>query len=261
MQQSNLNNFKSYSQFKTLKQFNSSNEQYFVDIKKDKLLSKSEIIALKALIRHCATVFGVSNARQCKIVSSTHKDGIGISLSTFKRAVNKAKKIGMLTVHALSRKNGSQSSNLYVFNPYPQKQKERLKPKKMTCPQSSNILNLSTLSSIKRNQPTLPVNLISDRVPRDFADRAKSFFTDGKYIERLWSKVEIAAYRNLFEGDRNIKLQTSLSALKQAARGKKLGLIKSTFVQYFYGVLEKKFNELAVLEQTRLYHLENCYNY
>ncbi|SDC80325.1 hypothetical protein SAMN05421663_104156 [Terribacillus halophilus] len=256
MQQSNLTNFKSYSQFKTLKQFNSSNEQYFVDIIKDKLLSKSEIIALKALIRHCATVFGVSNARQCKIVSSTHKDGIGISLSTFKRAINKAKKIGMLNVHALSRKNGSQSSNLYVFNPYPQKQKERVNKRKLTYQNNTNnLLNLSNLKDKKRNQPILLAALISDRVPREFANLAKSFFTDGKYIECLWSKVEVAAYRNLFEEDRNIQLQTSLSALKQAVRGKKLGFIKTTFVQYFYGVLEKKFNELAVLEQLRIYNL------
>ncbi|MCB5235887.1 hypothetical protein [Niallia circulans] len=115
MQQGNILTFTHLSQFKDIKDFNNSIEQWMLDLKSK--FTKSELIALKRLIRFSAKVAGICNAKICTIVSATHEnDGIGISRSTFKRMLIKAKKFGLLAVHEAVRKNGSTSSNVYVFN-------------------------------------------------------------------------------------------------------------------------------------------------
>jgi hypothetical protein len=115
MQSGNIENFKHFSQFKDIKDFNNNIEQWMIDIK-DKF-TKSELVALKRLIRFSAKVAGICNAKIGTVVSATHEnDGVGISRSTFKRMTIKAKELGLLTIHNTVRKNGSKSSNVYVFN-------------------------------------------------------------------------------------------------------------------------------------------------
>src|SRR5699024_6428481 len=115
MKSGNINNFSYLSQFDNIKDFNNNIEQWMLDIK-DKF-TKSELVALKRLIRFSAKVSGVCNAKIGTIVSATHeKDGAGISRSTFKRMIIKAKNLGLISVHETVRKNGSKSSNVYAFN-------------------------------------------------------------------------------------------------------------------------------------------------
>ena len=47
----------------------------------------------------------------------------GISRDTFKRMLGKAKRLGILTIYETERENGSQDSNLYIFNRFPQGKK------------------------------------------------------------------------------------------------------------------------------------------
>ena len=48
----------------------------------------------------------------------------GISRATFKRMLGKAKRLGILTIYETERGNGSQESNLYVFNRFQKKKRD-----------------------------------------------------------------------------------------------------------------------------------------
>ena len=50
----------------------------------------------------------------------------GISRDSFKRMIKKAKCLGIFTVYETTRENGSQASNLYVFQRYPNDDNEFL---------------------------------------------------------------------------------------------------------------------------------------
>ncbi|WP_273381590.1 hypothetical protein [Symbiobacterium thermophilum] len=199
MRSGNIEQFKHLSQFRDLKDFNNNIEQWMIDLKSK--FTKSELIALKRLIRFSAKVVGVCNAKIATIVSATHeKDGMGISRSTFKRMVTKAKAFGLLTVYETVRKNGSQSSNLYVFNRYPVKEDvsfsqtiELPKEEKLNCPKTSNLLETNNQDVIdKRNDkkysqyPQLDASFTTNRVPVEFRDFVKCFYDDYKTIEEFW---------------------------------------------------------------------------
>lgn len=255
MQQGNLDQFKSFSHFKNLKDFNNNLEQWLLHIKQEKLLTPSQVLALKSLSKWCAKIPGISNARICKIVASTWlNDKIGVSRSTFKRTISKCVELGLLVVHNLSRKNGSKSSNLYVFNPFPTQSEsvvssydtvEPSEPETIEPSQCYQSSNTSLIDSKKRkNNPEtdLAAELTSDSVPKPFKELAASFFNSAKRIEGLWTRVEIAAWKYLCDDKPQDKLETAIVSLQQAVRSLKLGKIKSSFEPYFYGVLEKKFD-------------------
>lgn len=114
-----IEKFKSLSQFKNLKDFNNNIEQWLVDFKSS--FTKSELIALKRLIRYCAKHAGVSNAKIQTLVSATNKmnDMGGISRSTFERMLRKAKQFGILQVVNTVKSNGKgKGHNVYVFQRY-----------------------------------------------------------------------------------------------------------------------------------------------
>ncbi|WP_246141219.1 hypothetical protein [Bacillus marasmi] len=115
----NIEDFAQYSQFESLAEFNKHIEMWMMEVKK--CCSKSEYVGLKCLVRFSAKVPGVCNAKIGTMVKTIHDDanGHGISRSTFKRMIKKAIELGLLTVHETTRKNGSQTSNLYIFNRCP----------------------------------------------------------------------------------------------------------------------------------------------
>jgi hypothetical protein len=83
--------------------------------------TKGELVGLKRPVRFAAKIPGVCNAKIgtiLKAINQEYHDNV-ISHSTFKRMVQKAKEMGIITVSETERKNGSQSSNLYVFNRFP----------------------------------------------------------------------------------------------------------------------------------------------
>lgn len=115
MQLCNIKSFKHLSQFKDIRDFNNQIEQWMVDVKSK--FTKSEFVGLKRLIRFCVCVVGVSNAKIATITKATHEqDEFTISRSTFKRMTSKAQSLGLLTIYVTERKNGSKSSNVYVYN-------------------------------------------------------------------------------------------------------------------------------------------------
>jgi hypothetical protein len=93
---------------------------------------------LKKTIRTVPTV--TCNAKIGTVLKAVNEEyqGNGIPRSTFKRMIIKAKDLGILTIYESERKNGSQSSNLYSFNRFPQS--EPPKAKKMDQPKETNNL-------------------------------------------------------------------------------------------------------------------------
>lgn len=257
MQSGNIYNFKQLSQFTDIKDFNNNFEQWMLDIK-DKF-TKSELVALKRLVRFSAKVTGVCNAKIGTIVSATHeKDGAGISRSTFKRMITKAKNLGLITVHETVRKNGSKSSNVYTFNRFCQ-QSEPSKVEKLNQPQTSNLSKTNNQNNNKRNtdvpteQPTknnksesqpLNASYTSERVPKQFTNFVKNFYNDAKQIEEYWKLVKISAYKHNIEGD---IIETALQSFKALVRKIKHSTVYNTY-GFFYGVLNKKFKAKYLID-------------
>ncbi|OIK11921.1 hypothetical protein BIV60_17200 [Bacillus sp. MUM 116] len=241
----NIEGFEQYSQFSSLKEFNTHMEMWLSVHKKD--FSKGGLVGLKRLVRFSAKVPGVSNAKIGTILKAIHEEyhDNGISRSTFKRMIQKAIKIGIMTVHETERKNGSQSSNLYVFNRFPQS--EPPKEEEMDHPKTSNLSKTNKQEINKRKEePSVEIDhtFVSDRVPKAFVQLVKYFFSDAKTIEEYWHMVNIAAYRGDREKEKDQVLATAIESFKQLVRKLKTKAIVKKPIAYFYGILEKKFDEL-----------------
>ena len=112
--------FEQFSQFQSLTEFHHHMEMWLVDYKRE--FTKKELIGLEQLVRISVVIPGVSSttiANMVKEIQESDRDH-GISRDTFKRMLGKAKRLGILTVYETVRSNGSQDSNLYMFNRFPQ---------------------------------------------------------------------------------------------------------------------------------------------
>jgi hypothetical protein len=241
MKAGNIEQFKHLSQFKDLIDFNNHIEQWMTDLKAK--FTKSELIALKRLIRFSAKIAGICNAKIATIVSATHElDGVGISRSTFKRMVTKAKAFGLLTVYETERKNGSQTSNLYVFNRYPVKEDvsisqtiELPKEEKLNCPQTSNLSKTSNLNN-KRNDVQLDNTYTSNRIPRQFTKLVDCFFDDHAITEELWKIITIQTHFLSYYSHQD-KLNLAINTFKQLIRNIKHNRKIRNLFGYYYGIV------------------------
>jgi hypothetical protein len=238
-----IEGFEGYSQFVSLIDFNQSMEMWLLEHKSD--FSKGELMGLKRLVRFAAKIPGVCNAKIGTILKAIHEEyhDNGISRSTFKRMVLKAKEIGMMTVHETERKNGSQSSNLYVFNPFPSN--EPPKVEKMNQPkETSNLLKTDKdqKNNKRKEEPfELEHTYVSSRIPQEFVQLVRYFYSDAKTIEEYWHMTEIAAYRNNSETERERVLEVAIESFKQLVRKMKLTNGVKKPIAYFYGILNKQF--------------------
>ena len=244
-----IEGFEGYSQFKSVKEFNTHVEMWLA-VKKQEF-SKGELVGLKRLVRFSVKVPGVCNAKIGTLLKAINEEyqGNGISRSTFKRMILKAKELGILTIYETERKNGSQSSNLYSFNRFPQS--EPPKAKKLDQPKETNILLKTNIQeNNKRNEAPMELDhtFVSDKVPQTFVQLVKYFFSDAKTIEEYWHMVQIAAFR--FECDQNTEdvLAIAIQSFKQLIR--KLKSTKQVVkpIAFFYGILTNKIKEFY-LEQ------------
>lgn len=248
-----IDQFKEFSQFASLEEFNHHLEMWLAE--KKKAFSKGELVGLKRLARFAAKIPGVSNARIGTVLKAIHEQyhGHGISRSTFKRMIQKAIKLGILTVYETERKNGSQSSNLYIFNRFPTNEP----PKAETVnPQETSNLSKTNQNKkiIKRTEEpsetpisddfVLDESYTSDRVPTPFINLVKRFFGEAKMIEAFWRMTEIAAYPYHYEKETNIMLDIAIPAFKQLIR--KIKSTQTTLhkpIAYYYGILKNKFDD------------------
>lgn len=243
----NVKGFEQFSQFSSLKEFNSHFEMWLLEHKKD--FSKGELIGLKRLVRFAAKIPGVCNAKIGTILKAINEEyhDNGISRSTFKRMILKAKEIGILTTHETERKNGSQSSNLYVFNRFPSNEP----PKEEKLNHLNKTINPSKTNNHKIKKrteapPELDHTFVSDRVPQDFVQLVKYFYSDAKTIEEYWKVVKIAAYRNVCEEKPEV-LEIAIQAFKQLVNKIKATKVKNP-IAYFYGIADAKFQSFYYQE-------------
>ncbi|MFS0777680.1 hypothetical protein ABC255_16980 [Neobacillus sp. 3P2-tot-E-2] len=238
----NTEEFKQFSQFSSLQEFNQHTEMWLLEHKYD--FTKGELVGLKRLVRFAAKVPGVCNAKIGTILKSIHAqyDDNGISRSTFKRMILKAMEFGIITVFETERKNGSQSSNLYQFNRFPSN--ELPKEEKMNHQyKTSNLIKTNNQKINKRYEEpsTLDYSYVSSTVPHPFVQLVKCFFSDAKTIEEYWHMVQITAFRFECTNDTEDILDISIQAFRQLiGKIKRTNLVKNT-IAYFYGILNNKF--------------------
>ncbi|WP_246197169.1 hypothetical protein [Cytobacillus depressus] len=240
----NIKEFASFSRFKSLPEFNTHIEMWMA-VHKDKF-TKSELVGLKRLIRFAAKFPGVCNAKIGTMLKAIHEEynGNGISRSTFKRMLAKVAELGMMTVYETERKNGSQSSNLYVFNRFP---KSEL-PKEEKMDHHNKTSNLSKTNIKNKNKRIVNESLddtyTSDRIPSEFIQVVKCFFPHAKKIEEFWRMATIAAYRHNCENDLGQLTTLAIHSFKQLIRKMKTSVRVAKPTAYFYGILHKKLQEL-----------------
>ncbi|MEC1524803.1 hypothetical protein P9D43_22620 [Neobacillus niacini] len=241
----NTKEFEQFSQFHSLLEFNHHMEMWLVEHKHD--FTKGELVGLKRLVRFAAKIPGVCNAKIGTLLKSIHDQyhDNGISRSTFKRMILKAKEFGIITVFETERKNGSQSSNLYQFNRFPLN--ELPKEEKMNHQyETSNLLKTNNQKINKRyEEPSLlDHTYVSNRVPQPFIELVKCFFSKAKTIEEFWQMVQIAAFRFECTNDTEGILDISIQAFRQLiGKIKKTHLVKNP-IAYFYGILNNKFMKI-----------------
>jgi hypothetical protein len=244
-----IERFEEFSQFTNLEEFNHHMEMWMEAHKHD--FTKGEFVGIKRLVRFSAKIPGVCNAKIGTVLKAINEDykNNGISRSTFKRMIQKAIAIGIMTVYETERKNGSQSSNLYVFNRFPAN--EPLKEDKLARPNETS--NLSKTNNQKINKrieepSVLDYTYVSDRVPQPFVQLVKCFFSEAKTIEEYWRMTQIAAYRNNYEKETDKVLTIAIAAFKQYIRKLKTAQPVRNPIAYFYGILDNKFEGLFVKE-------------
>ncbi|WHY66780.1 hypothetical protein [Neobacillus sp. SuZ13] len=239
----NIEGFEKFSQFSSLKELNIHIEKWLTAHKHD--FSRGELVGFKRLVRFSAKIPGVCNAKIGTILKAIHEEykTHGISRSTFKRMILKAKEFGILIVHETERKNGSQSSNLYSFNRFPSNEppKEEIldHPK-----ETNNLLKTEKDQKIKERKEEsseLDHTYVSDRVPQPFVQLVKCFFPEAKTIEEYWRTVNLAAASYSWELDIHHIQDVAIQSFKQLIRKLKFSRnVKNPFA-YFYGIAENKF--------------------
>lgn len=256
MKSGRIEDFKHLSKFRDTKDFNNHIEQWMIDIKDQ--FTKSELVALKRLIRYACKFAGVSNAKIQTIVAATHKDTIGISRSTFERMLRKAKKLGIVKIQ--NTKRGSfQGHNVYTFLPYPSKEevvkesnlKEVDNPENIEGAIKTTILSKTNNQHLNKRKEPIDSTFTNESVPKTFKNLAKCFFDDANTIESFWNRVQIVAWRNSCEQNTDQVLDVAIVSFKQLIGKMKRSRVRDAF-GYFYGILDKKFNNLFYDELFKL---------
>ncbi|TCN25511.1 hypothetical protein [Mesobacillus foraminis] len=241
MESGKVEQFKQQSKFESLKNFNSNMEQWWIDIHQNKLLTKSEIIALKRLIRFACKIPGICYAKIQTIVAATHEfDGIGISRRTFERMLTKVKDLGLVEVINTYKANGKQSHNVYVFLPY-----QPVIPTNEKIDVANKSINLSKSSIHDKEIRTegKPV-IIPDWVNKEFANFATYFFQPNQ-IEELWKVTYIHSKQFAIPSSNLSELSiNSLKVLISKMKGKSI----LNPIGFFNGVMKRKFKAYYMRE-------------
>jgi len=229
MQINNIENFTSLSQFTSLKEFNSHMEQWALDVKE--LFTPSQYIALRRLIKFSCKHFGICTAKIGTLVKATYEnnDMGGISRSTFKRAITKAKELGILTVHESTRQNGSQSSNIYVFNRY---QSQDEPPNSEQLNHQLNSQSIKTTNNIKERKVDVEYfshEFVSSSIPSQFVEATRSHLGNAESILKAWSRLSLCTRKLGTESLKMSHINTFIKTYKEVIYKYKQGKVKDLF--------------------------------
>jgi hypothetical protein len=248
-----IENFKDYSKFSSLKEFNNNIEMFLAEHKKD--FTKGELVAFKRLVRFSAKYVGVANAKIGTLVKAINEklNGFGISRSTFERMLRKAKDLGILSIKNTAKSKGGKGHNVYIFNTIDVLKKEKLtycekhdKPCDSKTERSNfeqeTIILLETSKNKKINKRKnvhLDSTFTASYVPKEFVQAVRPFFDHAAMIEDFWKSVflDTRSISNIV--DQETITYTAIDAFKQSIRGYKRGKIKTNLVRYFTGTFKK----------------------
>ncbi|MCM3252430.1 hypothetical protein [Priestia aryabhattai] len=267
MKSGNIEQFKQYSNFTSLKSFNDNIEMIMADYKEQLNLTKSELIAFRTLKRYCAKVVGVSWACVETIAKATELQGEPVSESTFHRMKRKIIKLGLIKViktrQMYGRHKNRQGANIWVFQTYKtvkkfnsQITKDTLtidtEQPKSSVNQENKVQSLTAPNAdknIKTNnilRDTYKDNVIPN-VPIRFQELAKFYYSPKQTLE-LWECVKHSTqhYNEFTEKyvdyDATVdKVELAISSFKQMIVNIKLGYtIKKSIFSYYYGIIQNK---------------------
>jgi hypothetical protein len=248
-----IENFKEYSKFSSIKEFNNTIEMFLAEHKKD--FTKGELVAFKRLVRFAAKYAGVANAKIGTLLKTINEKlkGFGISRSTFERMLRKAKDLGILTIENTAKSKGGKGHNVYIFNTidvlkkrkltYCEKQEKPCGSKEESTNLERETSNLLETSNIKRlntrKDVALDATFTASYVPKEFVQAVKPFFDYAAVIEDFWKSVflDTKAISHLVEQE--TITYTAIHAFKQSIRGYKRGKVKTNLVRYFTGTFKK----------------------
>lgn len=247
-----IENFKDFSKFSSIKEFNNTIEMFLAEHKKD--FTKGELVAFKRLVRFSAKYAGVANAKIGTLLKAINEKlkGFGVSRSTFERMLRKAKDLGIVTIENTSKSRGGKGHNVYIFNTI-----DVLKERKLTYCESpekpceskaegtyferetSILLETSKKKNLNtRKDVPLDSTFTASYVPKEFVQAVKPFFDQAATIEDLWKSVflDTKAIKNIV--DPELITYTAIGAFKQAIRAYKKGNIRTTLAAFFTGTFK-----------------------
>ena len=190
-----IENFKEYSQFDSLKAFNTTIEMFLADHKK--AFTKGELVAFKRLVRYSAKYFGVANAKIGTLLKTINEklNGFGISRSTFERMLRKAKDFGILTVKNTVKRKGGKGHNVFVFNTIDVLEKRKLtycedavKPCESKDEQPSN--ERESIIPLESSNTKQESNNIENPIMKAVFNRVQDAIKEGSTITYLSSYVD-----------------------------------------------------------------------
>jgi hypothetical protein len=263
MRAGNIYQFKKFSKFKTVAEFNKQKERFLQQ--HPDLFTQSEFIAFEVLTQFSVVVPGVANAKIATLVSACSGKQGGVSRATFVRMLRKAKTTGFLKVHKTYRASGGFAHNVFVFQlidvspetqltyrgdaevPSPGKDEDT-----NFAPETKNLfsnLQNKDLNIRQEKNVTLPLTpnnssfqdldytFVPDTVPQHFIHTVKPFFDQATEIYNFWEKA-LMAYRQ-FDLYQPLEQMTALviNAFKTTIFQYKHRKIKTSFMQYYYGTL------------------------
>ncbi|MCY9138379.1 hypothetical protein [Peribacillus frigoritolerans] len=253
-----IENFKEYSKFSSIKEFNNTIEMFLAEHKKD--FTKGELVAFKRLVRFSAKYAGVANAKIGTLVKAINEklNGFGVSRSTFERMLRKAKDLGIVSIVNTKKSKGGKGHNVYIFNTIDVLKKRKLtyceKQEKPCCSkgesphserETSNLLETSKKKNLNiRKDVDLDSTFTASYVPKEFVQAVKPFFDHAAIIEDFWKSVflDTKAISHIIEPA--TITYTAINAFKQSIRGYKKGKIKTNLVRYFTGTFKKLMNQV-----------------
>lgn len=260
MKTGNIEQFKKLSQFRSLKDFNNHVEQHLLELKAE--LTKSERIAIKVIIRHAAKVYGVANASIKKfVIASQRYDGVGVSRSTFKRAIKKAISHGLFVVYETEREDGSQSTNVYVFNrieivsfsssnePRPENKKVEQSP----VEQQEDVEQLPPLKTDNQTKTNKIIDIRTDNaikdIPVDYQNLIKAYGYTGKQLMEFYRCLKYTTKYLTYYSEQD-KIRLGIRAFKQLIINQKLGYKVRNMFGYYTQILNN-FLDMDYLEFVR----------
>ena len=110
--------YKAFANFTTAKDLNTAFEMWLADHKKE--FGRKELQALKTIVRHSVKVPGIATLKLKTVVKVAKEEfDFSFDLRTAKRAVAKAKNLGMLvTLETRTAKTNLKGPSIYVWQPY-----------------------------------------------------------------------------------------------------------------------------------------------